>query len=258
MITALQGLQAERARPPVGVEVSNGAWYIPAVIGYWNEEEEARLSVILAGGIDHTLSPGIKDASAITLLLSLTQRGLDTRDMRYVESVGVNLETLGELLEQLADDEPQPRPAPVLDPDVWDIPMLNPALQATEVTFPVLKYGSRANGEQIDGMVHFYTRDQRFQALTKNPGVVPATGCKAAVEPNFSTSAVMPAAIALHRIYQKRMIAVAWQRAGVPLFVDLNVDRRFLEMNMLGVPQGWRAYANRAYLRDFAHLEEAY
>lgn len=258
MIIALQGLKAERARPPVGIEVSNGAWHVPAVIGYWDEIEEARLSVILAGGIDHTLSPGIKDTSAVELLMNLTQRSLQARDMRYVESVGVDLETLGELLEELAADEPPPKPMPVLDPDLWDIPMLDLARQPTEVVFPVVKYGSRAITEEIDGMLHFYTQDKRFAALTKDPRAVLATRCKAAIEPNFSTSAVMPAAVALHRIYQKRVIATTWQRGGLPVMVDMNVDRRFLEMNLMGVPPGWRAYANRAYLRDFDHLLEAY
>jgi hypothetical protein len=59
-------------------------------------------------------------------------------------------------------------------------------------------------------------------------------------------------------VYRKRWLARYAQSYGIRVFVDLNVEREFFDIALLGVPQGWTAYANRAYHDDLTHLEDAY
>ena len=37
------------------------------------------------------------------------------------------------------------------------------------------------------------------------------------------------------------------QSQGIGVFVDLNVAQKWYQLNMLGVPRGWRAFATRGY-----------
>jgi hypothetical protein len=69
----------------------------------------------------------------------------------------------------------------------------------------------------------------------------------AGIEPNFSTDAKTPRIQALFDVYRKRTLAQFWGRCGLKLLVDLNVDRRFHDLMLLGVPAGWRAYATRCH-----------
>jgi hypothetical protein len=101
----------------------------------------------------------------------------------------------------------------------------------------------------MTGTWHFYTDDYRFNALLKDPAPVVATGCVTAIELNITLTDQMPVAVGLYRIYQKRWTSCFWQSKGVRIFVDLNVPAKFRAYNMLGVPQGWRAYATRGYTR---------
>lgn len=65
-------------------------------------------------------------------------------------------------------------------------------------------------------------------------------------------------------IYRKRWLARRWQSRGVRIVVDLNVDPVFRDMSLLGVPEGWRAYAVRqqagigldAIEADFEHAAQ--
>lgn len=97
------------------------------------------------------------------------------------------------------------------------------------------------------GTYHFYTDDYKFDALWKDPTPIINAGCVNAVEINFSTNPQMPAAEVLYRIYKKRWLARYWQSKGVRIFVDLNVAEPFHDLNLLGVPTGWKAYATRGY-----------
>lgn len=108
----------------------------------------------------------------------------------------------------------------------------------------------------MDGTWHFYTDDYRFTALLNDPSPVVETGCVTAVEPNFSIHQQTPVAVGLFRIYQKRWIARYWQSKGIRIFVDLNVAPKFLDLNLLGVPEGWRAYATRGYNAKVGHTIE--
>ena len=57
----------------------------------------------------------------------------------------------------------------------------------------------------------------------------------------------MPVSFGLQAIYKKRWIARCMQGKGIGVFVDLNVAQKFYQLNMIGVPRGWRAFATRGY-----------
>jgi hypothetical protein len=75
------------------------------------------------------------------------------------------------------------------------------------------------------------------------------------VEPNYSIYKDFPPAVAIYRTYQKRWLARYWQSQGVRVFVDLNVNPDYYDINFLGVPDGWRAFATRGY-GDRLHYTE--
>ncbi len=137
----------------------------------------------------------------------------------------------------------------------WGVPTLDIRMQAQYVVAPVERWGRIArHGSTMPGTWHFYTEDYKFNSLWDKPNVLQETGCVNAVEPNISTNDQMPAAVALWGIYRKRWIARLWQSQGIRIFVDLNVDSAFADLNLLGVPVGWTSYATRAYDNNTAML----
>lgn len=140
----------------------------------------------------------------------------------------------------------------------WDIPTLDIKRQARGLSELVEKWGDRARTTRHEGIYHFYTDDYKFQALWDDPRPVIASGCQAVFEPNFSTHADMPMAVGLARIYQKRWLSRYWQEVGIKIFVDLCVDPKFYELNLLGVPSGWQAFCTRGYSHEVHLLDEEY
>jgi hypothetical protein len=100
--------------------------------------------------------------------------------------------------------------------------------------------------------------DYRFEKVWKEPEQVVRTGCQACVEPNYSVYNDMPGAAALWNIYRKRWVARWWQLQGVRVLVDLNVGHKHFDLNWLGVPRGWKAYATRAYAERLKETEREY
>jgi hypothetical protein len=157
------------------------------------------------------------------------------------------------------DDGDDPLDALLAQPDTpetlfssdneWGIPTLDSRLLAGTVTPPVERWGrmARHGGVVMPGTWHFYTEDYKFRALLDDPAPVPNSGAVNAVEVNYSTYTAMPPALALYGIYRKRWLARWWQSRGVRILVDLNVEPQFEQLNLLGVPRGWKAYATRAY-----------
>lgn len=132
--------------------------------------------------------------------------------------------------------------------DISSIPLLDPSLQAHPgpLPSPLVRWGSISRRSRMPGTYHFYTADYRFSALTKRPDALPATGCLAAVEPNYSTAPDTPIDIVLELTRRKRTLARLWQSSGVRIVADLNVDPAFRDVNFLGIPRGWRSYAVRS------------
>jgi hypothetical protein len=184
---------------------------------------------------------------------------LAAQDFGLVELTGITLDDLDAILSAVAGDEPERTVSPAIPlRDEWGVPILSLAQQPVDLVEPVRKWGTTARTGRHEGLYHFYTDDAKFRGLLREPSVLVATGCRQAVELNLTTSASQPRALQLYRIYQKRSVAVAWQRAGLQVWVDLNVDPSCFELNLLGVPTGWWAYANRGYAAEAWHLERAY
>jgi hypothetical protein len=125
----------------------------------------------------------------------------------------------------------------------WDIPTLYLPLQADFVDLPVRGWGSIKRKNSMRGTWHFYVDDYKFAALWKSPDVVLKTAAVSVVEVNYTTEDEMPMAMCLHRIFLKRWLARYWQSQGLRVFVDLNVAKKCDEINLLGVPDGWKSFA---------------
>lgn len=124
---------------------------------------------------------------------------------------------------------------------------LDPLMQADRLVAPVLTWGSSlGRREPHSGTFHFYADDYRFQMLLRKPLMLPGTGCAVAVEPNFTLLPGMSESEALYWTSCKRALGRLWQSRGVRLVVDLNVEREFAELNLGGVPAGWKSYAVRS------------
>lgn len=131
--------------------------------------------------------------------------------------------------------------------NAYDIPRLDPSLQALALEPPLVGWGTIARRNAMRGTWHFYVSDYRFASLWDRPDQVLETGCLAAIEPNCSVFDQTPYAMAIALTYRKRWLARYWQSHGLRIFVDLNVSASFAELNLLGVPTGWRAFATRGY-----------
>lgn len=128
-----------------------------------------------------------------------------------------------------------------------EIPTLDIAMQATELPEPITRWGRISRKAPMPGTYHFYTDDYKMTMLCRRPWMLPATGCRVAVEPNFSTWAGMDRPAATNAIFWKRSLARAWQHAGVRIVVDLNLHEDWRHLAFLGVPRGWRSYATRRH-----------
>jgi hypothetical protein len=117
------------------------------------------------------------------------------------------------------------------------------------------RWGRFSRKQLWEGVYHFYTHDYKFSRLWSDPDSLIRSGCESIVEPNYSTHEHMPRAIALYNIFRKRWIARYCQDHGVGVFVDLCTESAFDDIALLGVPQGWKSYATRAYARRRGLLE---
>lgn len=128
----------------------------------------------------------------------------------------------------------------------WGIPLLDITRQADAFDVPIETWGAKRRNLKV-GTYHFYTEDARFNTVWQKPDMVVSAGCVNAVEPNFSVYDQVPRAVALWATFRKRWLARYWQSRGIRIFVDLNVARPYDDLNLLGVPRGWRSYATRGY-----------
>lgn len=137
-----------------------------------------------------------------------------------------------------------------------DIPNLKLAGQAGHVVLPFSGWGAESRQKKGISTYHFYVDDYRFEAIWKDPHKVLLSGCTAVVEPNLSTFDTTPVAWGIMQIYKKRWIARYFQECGIKVYVDLNVSQKFYELNMLGVPKGYNAFATRGYADRLEYLRK--
>lgn len=142
------------------------------------------------------------------------------------------------------------------------IPILLPEMQAETLNLPVDIWGARQGRTKTtrhSATVLFYTEDYRFEGLWDKPNSFFGGSIVNVGETNFSIYSTTPSAVALYQVYRKRWLARYWQQAGFRIFVDLNVTPSFYQMNLIGVPKGWKAYCSRGYSDrlEFTDLELA-
>lgn len=142
----------------------------------------------------------------------------------------------------------------------WEIPDLDISMQAQECCLPVWKWGEQPRGGDLkgNGTIHFFTDDYKFQTLYEHPEKLANVHPRNIVEPNFSLYLDMAPAFGLQAIYKKRVIARMMQDRGIRVFVDLNVAQKFIKLNLIGVPRGWRSFATRGYSDNVGALELEY
>lgn len=130
-----------------------------------------------------------------------------------------------------------------------EIPTLDLNMQAQACDIPFLCFGEQKRTFNLggSGMLHFYTDDYRFAAVYEHPEKILQHHPSNIVEPNFSLFNETPIAFGMQALYKKRWIARVMQQRGIGVFVDLNVAQKYYQLNMLGVPRGWRAFCTRGY-----------
>jgi len=237
---------------------------VPVVIGEWDESQER---TILA-----TLDPIGLMAEADSGLFAALLEQLDTVGPDLMGLISATADAMG-LYKGMDDastddvvsdhDEAPEESDPVGEPEPTDgvpdaifpsdnelgIPTLDLRMQAAACVFPLTTWGTIAGNRAMPGTWLFYIDDYRFEPLWKDPAKALRAGAVNAAEINFSTHEQHPKAYAIWQTYRKRWVARYWQTQGVRILVDLNVHESFRDVNLIGVPKGWKAYANRAHNR---------
>lgn len=129
----------------------------------------------------------------------------------------------------------------------WDIPVLSLKYQATSYTSPFVQWGEISRRAKMSGTWHFYVEDEKFESVWKDPKWPLMSGAVNCIEINYSAYGSTPKAWVMGQLYKKRWVSRWWQKYGMKIFVDLNVNDKYFDLNFLGVPFGWRAYATRGY-----------
>lgn len=137
----------------------------------------------------------------------------------------------------------------------FEIPMLMSDNQPVHLELPFTPWGVEGRYKKGITTYHFYVDDYRFEQLYKNPILLLQSGCKSVVEPNNSIHDQTPIAYGIYQIYRKRYLARYLQECGIQVWVDLNVSHRFMEYNLLGVPDGYNAFFTRGVTGWTPHLE---
>lgn len=205
------------------------------------------------GTPDMAEAPSMAGAST----LPRSAASIDEEDDSTPDSpFGALADLLGsDILSDYGADGKKIYPAMVTDNE-WGVPTLNLMYQLRRPPVMIERWGrvSRHN-TRMPGLWHFYTEDYRFSTVWKNPDMVVKTGCMAAIEPNYSTGTNFAKAEVLYNIWQKRWLAAYWQTHGIEIVVDLNVEDKFRDIALIGVPKGWRAYSIRLHEAEGYGLE---
>jgi len=145
----------------------------------------------------------------------------------------------------------------------YDIPILDLKMQVEDIKLPFMIYSMQRTAKALPrgevGTLAFYAEDVTFEKFWKNPNLLVEWRVANVVEVNFSTDMQYPIAHGLWQTYRKRWLARYWQSKGIRTMVDVCVNPKFLEINFLGVPKGWRSYCNRGNnFLDEEHTRKEY
>lgn len=141
-----------------------------------------------------------------------------------------------------------------------EIPSLRLDLQPEVVEAPFVSFGEQRRTYDMEGagVLHFYTDDYRFGSIFQHPETILKHSPGSIIEPNYSLFFETPIAFGMQYIYKKRFIARAMQEKGIKVFVDLNVSPKYYEINKLGVPKGYAAFATKGYPYRMHNLDKEY
>jgi len=134
------------------------------------------------------------------------------------------------------------------------IPTLDVALQPSALEAPLWCWGREARSKCRGGTACFYADDYRFTAIWENPDAIIQSGVSSVVEVNYSVVEASPRAVAVWATYRKRWLARYWQTLGLRIWVDLCAGHA--DINLLGVPSGWRAFATRGWDSRIEDLDD--
>ena len=137
----------------------------------------------------------------------------------------------------------------------FEIPILLTDNQPVHLELPFTPWGVEGRYKKGISTYHFYVDDYRFERLYKDPILLLQSGCISVVEPNNSIHDQTPIAYGIYQIYRKRYLARYLQECGLQVWVDLNVSHRFMEYNLMGVPDGYNAFFTRGVTGWTPHLE---
>lgn len=141
--------------------------------------------------------------------------------------------------------------------NIFEIPCLRSDMQAGHLILPFAPYGCGRKTKEAKTL-HFYVDDYRFSALWKNPAKLLNGDLKNIIELNYSIFDTTPLALGLRKLYLKRWISRYLQECGISIYVDLNVSPKFYEYNLLGVPEGFNAFATRGVRGYECNVESEY
>lgn len=137
----------------------------------------------------------------------------------------------------------------------YEIPSLRLDCQPQNgLLLPFAPWGANSRRKKGIATYHFYVDDYRFHNIWLHPEKLLACGCREVVEPNFTLHLNMPIAYGLQLLYKKRWIARWLQECGIRVWVDLKVSEKYRELNLLGVPDGYNAFATRGYADNIEGL----
>jgi len=141
-----------------------------------------------------------------------------------------------------------------------EIPELMSDMQAEFCEIPFVCFGETARTYQMKGTgtLHFYTDDYRFNSLYDHPDKILRMDPSNIVEPNYSVFTDTPIAFGLQAIYRKRWIARMMQEHGIRVFVNLNVAPKYYQVNLYGVPKGWRSFCTRGSEDRMSQLDNEF
>lgn len=138
------------------------------------------------------------------------------------------------------------------------IPRLDLSFCASWVEAPIRAWGSVSRKAGMRGTWHFYVDDYKFSTVFSDPSTVTASKAVAFIEPNYTLGDHLPYPLALYRVYKKRWVSRFLQNLGLFTFVDLFAPPQWEELNLEGVPVGWRAFASCASDSRIGELERQY
>lgn len=136
--------------------------------------------------------------------------------------------------------------------------LLLDVLPEKSLLLPVCLWGHKGRFSEPIKTYVFYTSDNVFNGLIKDFKKIVLSGCEEVAELNLTINDNTPMAVAIERIYQKRWISRSLQECGIKVWVDLNVSRRYAELNLIGVPSGYNAFITRGYADRIDDLEFEY